>query len=146
MYIDYEFYKNNGGNLISEDDFERYAEKAENTVSIYTFDRVNDITINRFPPLLVSKIKKCACELADLYFEIDKVNKKYINAISDEKSSGIVKSETAGAVSKTYENVSVAEKLLNSATVNLKIGNVINFWLYPCMIDGKYYNITSWVV
>lgn len=146
MYIDYEFYKNNGGNLISEDDFERYAEKADNTVSIYTFDRVNDITINRFPPLLVSKIKKCACELADLYFEIDKVNNKYLGTDSNDKITGIVKSETAGAVSKTYDNSAVAENFLNSATVNAKIKNIIDSWLYPCMINGIYYNVTSWVV
>ena len=146
MYIDYEFYKDNGGSIIEENDFERYAEKAENIISIYTFDRVNDSTIDSFPSQLVLKIKNCACELSDLYSEIDKVSKKYLGTVSNEEITGIVKSETAGAVSKTYDTSTIADMFIDPNTVKSKIKSIINSWLYPCKINGIYYNVLSWVM
>lgn len=146
MYIDYEFYKTiYGGTNLTETNFNKYAEKAESIISAYTLDRVNDNTINRFPDSLVDKIKKCACELAELSLNVAKAN-EMIN-INPDGITGVIKSKTAGAVSITYDTTdnSITNTYLDSSNISKKKKYILNEYLYPQFINGKYYNLLSWV-
>lgn len=143
MYIDFEFYKSiYKGSKLGEDNFQKFVDKAENIISEYTWDRVNDHTINSFPQQLVLKIKKCSCELAEAIYDIDRINSMY--SLKDDGTSGVVKSQSAGAVSISYENT-VNSSYLNSDNTQAKYKNILSSWLYPQRIGGIYYNLMSWV-
>lgn len=142
MYIDFEFYKSiYNGSKLNEDNFPKFIEKAESIISEYTWDRVNQITINNFPQTLIDKIKQCGCELADTIYDIDRVNNMYL--LKDDGTSGVIKSQSAGAVSISYENG--VSSYLSNDTVQKKYQNILSSWLYPQKIGGTYYNLMSWV-
>lgn len=143
MYIDYSFYKDiYGGVKINEKDFTKFAYKAESIISMYTFDRVNDKTINKFPQEIVMKIKNCCCELAEANFDIDRIQN--LSNLDDNGTSGIAKSKTAGAVSISYDNSSV-NNFLDTSTNKKRFRYILDTYLYPQNIDGVYYNLMSGV-
>ena len=65
----------------------------------------------------------------------------------NEKSvnSGAVKSQTAGAVSVTYDT-SFASYFLDSKNQEIQIKSIINAYLFPRCINGKFYNLLSKII
>lgn len=145
MYVDYDFYTSiYGGSKLEEDSFNKFIEKSENTISIYTFDRVNANTLSSFPLALITKIKKCACELAEYEYDVDGINK--LISVQDNGTTGLVKSITAGAVSKTYDTTSAINNLSSSSNNAVRTKTILGSWLYPQYIASRYYNLLSWVI
>lgn len=151
MYVEYYFYTSiYGSKKLKENEFNKFIEKSIGIISSYTFDRVNEKTIDSFPIQISTKIKKCACELAEYEYDIDRLN-SFIS-IKENGTTGVVKNITAGAVSKTYETKSVIDGLsgTNSSSNNnayySNIKRILNNWLYPQYVDYRYYNLLSWVI
>lgn len=162
MSISYEFYKDvYGGNKLTTDTFTKYIAKGISLISKYTMDRVNESTIDTFPTILSTNIKKCACELAEFKSDIDKINDMAISSNTDENNlnntinkinSSNIKSVTAGAVSYTIDtsnsnsiSSSVFKNYTDQKSINTKIKSILNDYLYPQYIGGKYYNLMSFV-
>lgn len=152
MVIDFDFYKNiYGGNKLTEDNFNKFINKSFNIISQYTFDRVNDDNISKFPPSLIDKIQKCACELAEYEYDVNRLNN--LMNINESGTNGIVKNITAGAVSKSYDTTAAINNLIGSNSGSSgnnrgyysNIKKILNVWLYPQYIDRRYYNLLSWV-
>lgn len=143
MFVDFDFYKSiYNGSKLSEKNFSKFIDRSENIISEYTWDRVNDHTINLFPSQLVLKIKKCACELAESIYDIDRINSMY--TLNDDGKSGVIKSQSAGAVSISYDNT-VSASYLNDNESQKKYRSILSSWLYPQKIGGIYYNLMSFV-
>lgn len=144
MYVTYEFYKDvYNGNKLTEENFDKFMYKAENIIANYTFDRINDTTINKYPPALVNKIKKCACELAEFNQDVDRVNS--LSIPKDDGTIGLVSSKRAGEVSVSYDSSKVYSSYTNDRYVSNRYKTILNDYLYPQQINGKYYNLLSWV-
>lgn len=162
MPIAYEFYKDvYGGTKLTAETFPKYITKGLSIISKYTMDRVNDSTIDTFPEILSTNIKKCACELAEFKSDIDKINEMVIshnsdlndsNATINKINSSNIKSITAGAVSYTIDTNStssitnnVSKNYTDIKSINNQIKSILNDYLYPQYIGGKYYNLMSFV-
>lgn len=144
MYVTYEFYKDvYYGNKLKEEDFNKFISKAENIISNYTFDRINERTIDKYPSELVNKIKKCACELADFNYDVDRVNS--LSIPTDDVTIGLVSSKRAGEVSVSYDSSKVFSSYTNDRYVSNRYKSILNDYLYPQQVNGKYYNLLSWV-
>lgn len=160
MSLDYEFYKDvYGGTKLTSETFSKYISKGISIISKYTMDRANITTIDSFPENLSINIKKCACELADFQFDIDQINNMVIyhnsnvndsNNLDNLKSCNNLKSVTAGAVSYTFDTSSknsvsnnASKNYTDLKSINNKIKSILNDYLYPQYIGGKYYNLMS---
>lgn len=144
MYTDYEFYKNiYQGSHLDESTFEKFSRKAEAIIARYTLDRVNEKTINNYPLTLQTKIKSCCCELAEVNFYIDKINKLYI--VNDDGTSRVAKSKTAGAVSISYDTAT-SKSYLDLNINEKRYKSVLDEYLYPQKIGNTYYNLMSGVI
>lgn len=142
MYVSFDYYKNTYlGTKLSEDIFPKFAEKGERYIEKCTFNRINEDTFNTFPEKIQTLIKKCVCELSDAMFDTSKMNDLIIS--SGQESSGIVKSKTAGAVSLTYDTTAFTSKYLSEEAVANRYNDILQDYLYPQYIDGKYYNFLS---
>ncbi len=145
MYIDYDFYKNvYKGDKLSEETFDRYAEKAENIISRYTFDRVKEGTINSYPIGVRTRIKKCACELAEFEQVLQMSNNVEEQMIST-SGSGKIKTRKAGAVSITYDTSTAAQSYTSIGNITNKYKSILNSYLFPQQENGIYYNLLSWL-
>ena len=108
-YADYEFYTTSYfGNVVSEADFPRLAERASEFVNIMTFDRLVDgLPENERSQ---KRIKKAVCSLAELMYQIELAEKNAINQASanltdtnvGNNSTGIVTSVSSGSESISY--------------------------------------------
>ena len=89
--------------------------------------RVTDGTINNYPSELIENIKDCACAISEWL-------QKFQNALditsTDADSNGIIKSQTAGAVSVTYDTALTTSYLLDLKNQEKIIYSVINSYLY----------------
>lgn len=144
MYVTYEYYKDvYYGNKLTEENFNKFISKAENIISKYTFDTVNESTLNNYPAALVEKIKKCACELAECNYDVDRINNMILP--NEDGTIGIVSSKRAGEVSVSYESSKVVSSYISSKDVESRYKSILNDYLYPQNINGTYYNLLSWV-
>ena len=107
-YADYKFYTESFGNVVSETDFPRLAERASDFVDTMTFDRLVDgLPTNERSQ---KRIKKAVCSLAELMYQIELAEKNAINQASANVtdinvgniSTGIVTSVSSGSESISY--------------------------------------------
>lgn len=108
-YVDYEFYTKSFGNIVSETDFPRLAERASDFVDTMTFDRLVDgLPTNERSQ---KRIKKAVCSLAELMYQIELAEKNATNAAvsgastaigSGGSTTGIVTSVSSGSESISY--------------------------------------------
>lgn len=110
IFADYEFYKNNGGEL-SEAEFTKVAAKASAYIDKVTFGRASENADER--------VKRCCCDLCDTLY-----------ALSAAKSNGLVKqSETVGSWSVTYANSENTTSEINYARAACRVWLPAD-WLY----------------
>ncbi len=153
MFVDYDYYKNTfKGADLTENEFSKYAAMACMQITASTLSRVNDKTINNYPPELVRNIKNCACAISELMKKFEDGFNILVNSSNQsggDKSGGIIHSKTAGAVSVTYDT-SAANKSIDYLTDPSKqrkiIQSVMDMYLSPICIGGKFYNLLSKVV
>ena len=141
MFVDYEFYKNNFKGKLSAEEFDKFVNLSCMKITKETCSRVTDGTLNNFPNELILDIKTCACALIDklkIFQDALDFNEKFVN-------SGAVKSQTAGAVSVTYDT-SFSSYFLDSKNQEIQIKSIINAYLFPRCINGKFYNLLSKVI
>ena len=141
MFVDYEFYKETFKGKLSEEEFDKFVNLSCMKITKETCSRVTDGTLNNFPNELILDIKTCACALIDklkIFQDALDFNEKSVN-------SGAVKSQTAGAVSVTYDT-SFASYFLDSKNQEIQIKSIINAYLFPRCINGKFYNLLSKVI
>lgn len=108
-YADYKFYTESFGNVVPETDFPRLAERASDFIDIMTFDRLADgLPANERSQ---KRIKKAACSLAELMYQIELAEKNATNAATSGTSTtigsggsttGIVTSVSSGNESISY--------------------------------------------
>lgn len=108
-YADYKFYTESFGNVVSEVDFPRMAEKASDFIDEMTFDRLVDgLPTNERSQ---KRIKKAVCSLAELMYQIELAEKNATNAAvsgtstaigSGGSTTGIVTSVSSGSESISY--------------------------------------------
>ena len=108
-YADYKFYTESFGNVVSEVDFPRMAEKASDFIDAMTFDRLVDgLPTNEHSQ---KRIKKAVCSLAELMYQIELAEKNATNAAvsgastaigSGGSTTGIVTSVSSGSESISY--------------------------------------------
>lgn len=117
MYADYEFYKNKYfGNVISEEDFPRFEDRAEDKLNYLTMDRIVNLLIKKpngdfelNDSKISFSIKKAVCRLAEAIYDIEQADKMYRDTVGFTADNGIttgkvVKSVSAGAESITYSD------------------------------------------
>jgi len=141
MFVDYEFYKETFKGKLSEEEFDKFVNLSCMKITKETCSRVTDGTLNNFPNELFLDIKTCACALIDklkIFQDALDFNEKSVN-------SGAVKSQTAGAVSVTYDT-SFASYFLDSKNQEIQIKSIINAYLFPRCINGKFYNLLSKII
>ena len=108
-YVDYDFYTTSYfGNVVSEADFPRLAERASNFIDTMTFDRLVDgLPSNERSQ---KRIKKAACSLTELMYQIELAEKNAISQASanvtdtnvGNTSTGAVTSVSSGSESISY--------------------------------------------
>lgn len=108
-YADYKFYTESFGNVVSEVDFPRMAEKASDFIDAMTFDRLVDgLPTNERSQ---KRIKKAVCSLAELMYQIELAEKNATNAAvsgtsatigSGGSTTGVVTSVSSGGESISY--------------------------------------------
>lgn len=153
MLVDYDYYKNIfKGVDLTENEFPKYANMACMQITASTLSRVNDRTINNYPPEIVRNIKDCACAISELRKKFEdgfNILGNSSNQSGGGKSGGIIHSKTAGAVSVTYDT-SAANKsidyLIDPSKQRKLIQSVMDMYLPPICIGGKFYNLLSKVV
>lgn len=145
--MDFNYYQNNfRGDILTEQNFTKYASKACNYVSTETMDRIKDSTINAYPQELVNDIKDCVCDLAEKFYDFDKIYKNAINLSSGESNSN-VKSEKAGEVSITYgSSDSLIKSFSDPKYFKSYLEETLHAYLHPKCINGITYNLTSKII
>ena len=141
MLVDYEFYKNNFKGKLSAEEFDKFVNLSCMKITKETCSRVTDGTLNNFPNELILDIKTCVCALIDklkIFQDALDFNEKSVN-------SGAVKSQTAGTVSVTYDT-SFSSYFLDSKNQEIQIKSIINAYLFPRCINGKFYNLLSKII
>lgn len=131
-YTDYAFYTNEYyGDVVSETDFPKYADRASDRVDEITFDRLadglsSDSRANK-------KVQKAVCSVAEALYQIDSVKNALLNNLGtveteDGKVTGkTVSSVTAGSESITYSTgMSDASKTVYAqAAMDKKVENIL---------------------
>lgn len=105
--LDYNFYKDEYGGELTEQEFKRSKLHAEALVNLHTFNRLKDIS------QIPNEVKYCICELID-----------YSNYQTDNYGKDIV-SETVGTHSKTYAQ---NNRVTNSREPSKEF-NIVRKWL-----------------
>lgn len=116
-HVDYSYYTTDYfGDILTENDFNKYEKKAEVMLNQYTFNRIKeDMQIS-------DNIKYCLCRLMDIIFENDKKNKLYNSNYA---------SETTAEYSVTYNKKSEIKndfKLDIKEAINM-LSNTDDGWL-----------------
>lgn len=144
MYTTFDFYTYEYyGNKLKSENFDKFISKAEDIIAKNTGDRINEKTLNTFPEEFIAKIKKCACELAEYSYNVDKVAGSILS--NNDGGIGVVSSKKAGEVSVSYETSKSISSYTNPKEINMKYKSILNDYLYMQNINGKIYNVLSWV-
>lgn len=147
IFVDFNYYQNTyRGDILTEQNFTKYASKACNYISAETMDRIKDSTISSYPQILIDDIKNCACDLAEKYYDYDKVYHNIINISSGESNSNI-KSEKSGEVSITYgASDNIIKNFSDPKYFNKYLLETLHAYIYPRCINGCTYNLTSKII
>lgn len=109
-YSDYTFYTDSFfGDVLTKDNFNRFAERASDFMDTITFKRLVDgLPSDAWD---AKRVQKCVCALAEIYYYLDLAQKSATAAVvgssssSDSASdtkSGTIKSVSSGSESITY--------------------------------------------
>lgn len=144
MFVDYDYYKNKfKGTVLTEDNFNRYGNLACIEITTSTLSRVTDGTINNYPMELITRIKDCACAIAEYKNRFDDAFNSVTSLSSGNKTEGIIKSKTAGAVSVNYDTTTTVSYLLDNQKQRSIINSLLCTYLSPVCIGGLSYNLLS---
>ena len=125
-YCDYEFYQTEYmGNIITEADFPRLAERASEKLDLLTFDRLSvsegNITADtELDEKIQKRIKKAVCKLAELLGDIEAATDA-----SREHGGMEVSSVSSGSESISYNNNSLVGAVLTDAKAQNRLFNDI---------------------
>ncbi len=116
MYVDYEFYKTEYfGNVINEDDFPRYEDRASDKLYSITMGKIDKFLVQNENGKLVldeskisSNIKKSVCKIAEIMFDIDKSENTYRQTVGFENENGLIKGKVISSLSSGSESISYA--------------------------------------
>lgn len=99
-YSDYEFYTTKYyGSLIKEDDYPKFSDMAFDKLNLVTYDNITEEHL--LDEKLSVKIKKAECAIAETLYKINQVDA--MSGIGENGKGKIIKSESSGAVSQSYE-------------------------------------------
>lgn len=145
MFVNYTYYTTDyGGSILTESEFNKNAFKACNYISQLTLLRVTDTTIVSFPPDIITKIKKCACELAEVYFYKSKIIIGSFESASSTSLEGSIRQKTAGQVSISFWNNSeTIKKFSDPKFFNEILKTIFNDYLGLVEINGCIWNLSS---
>ena len=102
MLASYEFYRNvYYGEILTAEDFPKYATRADAYLSELTYGRYTDTTL---PETTITAVKMAECSVADLCFSTE----------SQSAVSSAISKETVGSHSVTYRTGSDATKTLSA--------------------------------
>ena len=126
IFVDFNYYQNNyRGNILTEQNFTKYASRACN---------------------YISTLKDCACDLAEKFYDYDRIYQNAIKVSSGESNSN-VKSERAGEVSITYgSSDSLIKSFSDPKYFNKYLLDTLHAYIYPRCVNGITYNLTSKVI
>lgn len=137
MFIDYNYYKNTYGGLLTESEFNKQAPKACNYITQQTMTRINDQSLNSYPSQIIDQVKRCACNLTDDYSAIEKAR------VAAMASGGQISHERAGEVSVTYGSKTI---LSDPTVADEYLLTTIKQYLGLIRVDGRIYNLLSKVL
>lgn len=145
MFIDFNYYTTVfGGTVLTEVNFSRHASKACDYISNATMLRVTDQTIGSFPNELVTRIKKCACDIAESLYYFDQIKRKELVESADNAGIGKIRNKKAGQVSVTWFYGS--SNYSDSKYKESYLKDILMEYLSPVKIDGVIWNLTSKVM
>lgn len=112
-YSDYSFYITTFyGDLIPDAEYTKWSNMAKDKLDYVTFNNIpSDYALDEG---LTVKIKKSECAIAEILYKLNKADS--LSGTSTEGKGKILKSESAGAVSQSYE---VGKTLVEKAVVNI---------------------------
>lgn len=141
--MDYEYYKTQfKGSDLTEEEFEKYGNLACMEITTNTLSRVTDLTIGDYPKELISRIKDCACSIANYKKAFDNAFNSIVGAKSG-SGAGVIRSKSVGAVSVSYDTSQTASYLLDPAKQKQLISSVLRLYLSPVCFGGVMYNLLS---
>ncbi len=123
-YISFDYYINTyNGNLIPQQEFNKYATKASNKVR-------NRILNNNNIDMFEIQVKNATCSVADILYN-QFLNKERLKNISN-GSEVIISSEKVGDYSRNISNISISdlEKLCSDEYINNLIENELEDYLF----------------
>lgn len=147
MFVDYNYYVNTwGGTKLSSSEFNKEAFKACNYITQETMGRIDDSSIGAYNSEIKELVKKCACDLAEKYYDYEKVYENQMKMAKGE-SAGIKKAEKSGQVSVEYQSISGNAKIFSDPGMFKSIlKDTLMQYLGIKIIDGVVYNLTSKVI
>ena len=107
-YVDYDFYTNQYfGNVISDKDFPRMAERASEQIDVLTFKRLRKWLPEDEDEL--KDVKKAVCSMAETIYYNDMLVSSGMSAVGQsEQSDGTVRGKVISSVSSGNESISYA--------------------------------------
>lgn len=110
-YADYEFYTGTYfGELISEADFNKFAERASDVIDTYTFGRLEEGLPES--SRAQAKIKKAVCATAEALYQIELVRMSAMDTVGVIKNAdGTVKNKLVSSVSSGSESISYSTSI-----------------------------------
>lgn len=146
MFVDYSYYQSWGGTKLTQSQFNKEAFKACNYITQETMTRIDDNSIGAYPIEIQELAKRCACDLAEKYFDYDQVYENQVKMAKGE-SAGIKKSEKSGQVSVEYQVMSGSSKNISDLNVFKGIlRDTLMQYLGLKQINGTVWNLTSKVI
>lgn len=134
-YIDYDYYKETfKGDLIPQEEFEKYATRSSNKVRNRIFNR--DISLFEF------EVKNATCSVADILYN-QYLNQENIRNMTN-GSHKVITSEKVGDWSKNYSNVTIndLEKISSNEYVDNLIEEELQNYLF---VTGLLYTGVAYV-
>ncbi len=114
-YVDYDFYTESYyGNVVPESDFDRLADRASDFIDTLTFDNfVDGLPADKRSQ---KRIKKAACSLTELMYQIELAEKNAIN----QATTNLTDTNVGNIVSGTVTSVSSGSESISYATPQQK--------------------------
>lgn len=149
-YCDYDFYINKYyGNLVAEADFPRLAEKASDKIDQFTFNRLSIADDNNleakiyggFEKLSIAdsdKVKKAVCALAEVFSDIELMQKAERNALGTvESEDGTIKGKVITSISAGNESISFATGSNSKSALSMAMSDkkLLNIYLYDTVVE-----------
>ena len=130
--VDFEYYQTAYGGTLFEDDgtFNRYAKKSERKINRFTYNRIMDYPMDTGEDHWWSLVFDCICETAELLKKVDDYSETADNfgmvANDDGTIRGkIIKSESSGSESRTYDTGSGSSTLVELAKSEMELDKKI---------------------